>query len=66
MIAKLIVYGKDRQHAIERCKRALEEFVVDGIETTIPFSQFVINNSAFVEGKYNTGYLEDLLQDGFQ
>ena len=65
MIAKLIVYGDDRQHAIERCRRALEEFVVEGIDTTIPFSQFIINNKDFVDGDYNTGYLEKLLQDGF-
>ncbi len=65
MIAKLIVYGDNRQHAIERCRRALDEFVVEGIDTTIPFSQFIINNKDFVDGNYNTGYLEKLLQDGF-
>jgi acetyl-CoA carboxylase biotin carboxylase subunit len=65
MIAKLIIHGDDRQHAIERCKRALEEFVVEGIETTIPFSQFIINNKEFVDGDYNTGFLERLLQEGF-
>ncbi|MCF6177440.1 MAG: acetyl-CoA carboxylase biotin carboxylase subunit [Victivallaceae bacterium] len=65
MIAKLIVHGDNRQHAIERCRRALEEFVVEGIDTTIPFSQFIINNKDFVDGDYNTGYLERLLQEGF-
>jgi acetyl-CoA carboxylase biotin carboxylase subunit len=65
MIAKLIIHGDDRQHAIERCKRALEEFVVEGIETTIPFTQFIINNKEFVDGDYNTGFLERLLQEGF-
>ena len=65
MIAKLIIHGDDRQHAIERCKRALEEFVVEGIDTTIPFTQFIINNKDFVDGDYNTGFLERLLQEGF-
>jgi acetyl-CoA carboxylase, biotin carboxylase subunit len=65
MIAKLIVHGDNRQHAIERCRRALEEFVVEGIDTTIPFTQFIINNKDFVDGDYNTGYLERLLQEGF-
>lgn len=65
MIAKLIVHGKDRQHAIARCRRALDEFVIEGIDTTLPFSQFIINNGDFIEGKYNTGYLEKLLQEEF-
>lgn len=65
MVAKLIVYGDDREQALARCRRALDEFVVDGVKTTIPFTQIVLNNKDFVAGKYNTGYLEKIIQEGF-
>ena len=59
MIAKLIVWGKDRQEAIARMKRALEEFVVEGISTTIPFHLKVLEHEVFVSGEFDTKFLEN-------
>lgn len=64
MIAKLIVHAENRDKAIARCARALEEFSIEGIKTTIPFSEYVLNTKGFMSGKYNTGFLEELIQDG--
>jgi acetyl-CoA carboxylase biotin carboxylase subunit len=58
LIAKLIVWGKDRNHAIARGKRALEEFIVEGIKTTIPFHIQVLEDPRFVSGNFDTGFLE--------
>jgi acetyl-CoA carboxylase biotin carboxylase subunit len=58
MIAKLIVHGKDRDEAIARMKRALSEFVIEGIDTTIPFHLRLLENENFVAGKFDTGFLE--------
>ncbi len=62
LIAKLIVWGTDRQHAISRAKRALEEFTVEGIKTTIPFHQKVLNNRYFLEADYDTNSIDKLFQ----
>jgi acetyl-CoA carboxylase biotin carboxylase subunit len=59
MIAKLIVWGKDRQEAIERMKRALGEFVVDGITTTIPFHLKVMDHEVFISGEFDTKFLDN-------
>lgn len=58
MIAKLIVWGKDREEAIERMKRALGEFIVEGITTTIPFHLKVLDHEVFVSGQFDTKFLE--------
>jgi acetyl-CoA carboxylase biotin carboxylase subunit len=58
MVAKLIVWGKDRQEAIQRMKRALDEFVIDGVKTTIPFHQKLFEHDSFLEGHFNTKFLE--------
>jgi acetyl-CoA carboxylase, biotin carboxylase subunit len=58
MIAKVITYGKTRDEAISRMKRALSEFVIEGIETTIPFHLRLLNHQQFVEGEFNTKFLE--------
>ncbi|ASJ53293.1 acetyl-CoA carboxylase biotin carboxylase subunit [Brevibacillus formosus] len=58
MIAKLIVWGKDRNEAIDRMKRALGEFVVEGITTTIPFHLKVLEHEVFVSGHFDTKFLE--------
>lgn len=58
MIAKLIVWGKTREEAINRMKRALSEFVIEGIDTTIDFHQRVLSHEAFVSGDFNTKFLE--------
>ncbi len=59
MIAKLIVHGKDRKEALIRGKRALEEFVIDGIKTTIPFHLKMVDNEIFKSGIYTTKFLEE-------
>jgi acetyl-CoA carboxylase, biotin carboxylase subunit len=58
MIAKVITYGSSREEAISRMKRALSEFVVEGIHTTIPFHLKLLENKKFVEGQFNTKFLE--------
>ncbi|TFH02573.1 MAG: acetyl-CoA carboxylase biotin carboxylase subunit [Calditrichales bacterium] len=58
LIAKLIAYGKDRDEAIARLKRALNEFVIEGIKTTIPFHQKLIDHKDFKDGNFDTGFLE--------
>ncbi|MFH1478358.1 MAG: acetyl-CoA carboxylase biotin carboxylase subunit [Candidatus Omnitrophota bacterium] len=60
MIAKLISYGKDRQSAIKTMKRALDEFIVDPIKTTIPFHKHVMNDMLFLRGDFATDYVEKL------
>ena len=57
MIGKLITYGKTREEAINIMRRALGEFVVEGIHTNIGFEFSILNNKAFVEGKYDTGFI---------
>ncbi len=65
MVGKLIVYGKDRQQALARCRRALDEFIVEGVHTTIPFAHHIVSNPDFAAGKYNTGFIDKLMQEGF-
>ena len=59
MIAKLIVSGQSREEVIVRMKRALEEFVIDGIKTTIPFHIALLEDEKFKEGNFTTKFLED-------
>ena len=59
LIAKLIVHGKDRDDAINIMKRALHEFVIEGIKTTIPFYQKLLDNPDFLSGNFNTHFLEN-------
>ncbi|WP_042346029.1 acetyl-CoA carboxylase biotin carboxylase subunit [Bacillus massiliigorillae] len=59
MIAKLIVHGKTREEAIDRMKRALGEFVIEGIHTTIPFHLKLLQHEDFVSGNFNTKFLEN-------
>ncbi len=64
MISKLVAWGPDRQTALSRMRRALQEYKVVGIATTIPLFQRIIEDPAFIAGDFNTGYLDELLQDG--
>ena len=59
MIAKLIVTGRNRQQAIERLKRALDEFIIEGIKTTIPFHRQLMDHPDYVAGNYTTKFMED-------
>lgn len=63
LIAKLIVWGVDRNHAIARAKRAFEEFTIEGIKTTIPFHQKVLKNEHFLKNDYDTNFIEKLLDN---
>ena len=59
MIAKLIVSGQSREEVITRMRRALEEFVIEGIKTTIPFHIKLMNDKVFQSGKFTTAFLDD-------
>jgi len=58
LIAKLIIWGNDRNEAIKRAKRALEEFSIEGIKTTIPFHLKVLENEQFIKGEYDTSFID--------
>ena len=63
LIGKLIVWGLDRKEAINRARRALREYRIEGIKTTIPFHIRLLEEKAFRSGEYHTGYLEELLSE---
>ncbi|SYZ74184.1 acetyl-CoA carboxylase, biotin carboxylase subunit [Candidatus Zixiibacteriota bacterium] len=58
IIAKLVVWGRDREEALERCERALTEYRISGLHTTIGFACSVIRSSGFRLGQYSTGYID--------
>lgn len=62
LIAKLIVWAPERKTAIKRAKRALGEFTVNGVKTTIPLHKTILDNADFVAGNMNTGLLEKILK----
>jgi acetyl-CoA carboxylase biotin carboxylase subunit len=59
IIAKVIVWGRNRQEAILRMDRALQELVIKGIKTTIPFHRWLVNNQRFIQGDFDTNFLEE-------
>ena len=61
MIAKLITTGKDRREAIARMSRALGEYMITGVKTTIPIEQAIMRDPNFRRGKYATNFIENLL-----
>jgi acetyl-CoA carboxylase biotin carboxylase subunit len=61
MVAKLIVSGPSRNECLMRLRRSLEEFVIGGIETTIPLHQKIIQQPEFIDGAYNIHWLERLV-----
>lgn len=63
MIAKLIVTAHTREEAISKMKRALDEFHIHGIKTTIPFHKQLMNDPHFVKGDYTTKFMEDFVLD---
>lgn len=63
MIAKLIVSGRDRKEAIAISKRALREFYIEGIDTTIPFYLEILEDKRFVESDYSLGYLDRFIEE---
>jgi acetyl-CoA carboxylase biotin carboxylase subunit len=64
MIGKLITYGKDRRDAMEKMSRALSEYMITGIKTTIPFEQAILQDPNFRRGVYSTNFIEQLLSGG--
>jgi acetyl-CoA carboxylase biotin carboxylase subunit len=62
MVAKLITWGIDRREAVERMKRALDEFCLEGIKTTIPFHREVMRNKEFLSGQYTTDFVSKFMQ----
>ncbi|NBQ22968.1 MAG: acetyl-CoA carboxylase biotin carboxylase subunit [Verrucomicrobia bacterium] len=64
MIGKLITYGKDRRDAMNKMSRALSEFMITGIKTTIPFQQAILQDPDFRRGVYTTHFISRLLNGG--
>ncbi|HEU4493264.1 MAG TPA: hypothetical protein VFR69_03695, partial [Rubrobacteraceae bacterium] len=64
MVGKLIVWALTRDEAINRARRALREYRLEGIKTTIPLHMRLLEDEAFRSGEYHTGYLEELLEKG--
>jgi acetyl-CoA carboxylase, biotin carboxylase subunit len=63
LLAKLIVWGRDRNEAVARARWALDQFVVDGVKTTIPFHRKVLDHPRFVAGDVSTHFIEDSFTD---
>lgn len=63
MIAKVIVHGKDRGEAIAKMRRALYEFIIDGIDTNIEFQNRILNHKDYIAGEFDTSFLENNLID---
>ncbi len=63
MISKLVAWGDDRGHAIARMRRALREYEVRGIRTTVSFFRWLLEQPAFVAGEFHTGFLDELLHE---
>jgi len=63
MIGKLICYGKSRQEVIPIVRRALDEYIIEPIKTTIPFHKKVFTNQKFLQGKYYTDFVEKLIEE---
>jgi propionyl-CoA carboxylase alpha chain len=66
MIAKLIVHGKDRTEAIEKMRFALNDFVIRGIHSNIPFQAALLQHPRFVSGDFTTGFIAEEYPDGFK
>ena len=59
MIAKLICRAHTREEVLAKMDRALDEFIVEGVKTTVPFHQLLMDNEDFKKGNYNTGFLNN-------
>jgi acetyl/propionyl-CoA carboxylase alpha subunit len=58
MISKLITYGKDREEAISKMIRAIRDYTIVGVKTTLPFADFVMQNKHFVSGDFDTHFIK--------
>ena len=63
MIAKLIITAQSRKEAIAKMKRALDEFYIEGVKTTIPFHRQLMDNPDFLTGNYTTKFMESFVMD---
>lgn len=63
MIAKMIVFGKNRLEAINRARRSLDEFIVEGIKTTVPLHKRILAHHAFVEGDVTTDFIDRYMRE---
>ncbi len=63
MISKLISYGKDREEAIQRMLRGMKEYKISGVQTTLPFCEFVLNHPEFKDGSFTTKFIESNYND---
>jgi len=63
LIAKIIIWGGNREETINRAKRALDEFVIDGVKSTVDFHQMLLEKKEFVEGTFDTHYVDNLLEN---
>ena len=61
LIAKLIVHAETREDAIKRMARALDEYIIEGIKTTLPFHKRIMSNKDFIEGNIDTGFIERMV-----
>ena len=66
MIAKLIAHGKNREEAILKARRALDEFIIEGIPTTIEFHKKILRDERFISGNFNTSLIEEILKEQLQ
>ncbi|MGE4603224.1 MAG: acetyl-CoA carboxylase biotin carboxylase subunit, partial [Planctomycetota bacterium] len=63
LLGKLIVHRDTREEAIRTMRRALDEFVIEGVHTTVPFYREVLRHFHFVNGNLDTGFIEEYLID---
>jgi len=63
MIAKLITTAQTREEAVSKMKRALDEFVIEGIKTTIPFHRQLMDHPDYLAGNYTTKFMEDFVMN---
>ena len=63
MIAKLITTAQTREEAINKMKRALDEFVIEGVKTTIPFHRKLMDHPNYISGNYTTKFMESFSMD---
>ena len=66
LIGKLIVHGENRKEAIARLRRALGELIIDGIDTTVPLFEELLNEDDILNGDYNIHWLEKWLDSRFK
>jgi acetyl-CoA carboxylase, biotin carboxylase subunit len=59
LIAKLVIRGKDRAEVLARARRALEQFIIEGVKTTIPLDRAIVNNERFIRGEFSTRFMEE-------